>query len=97
MDYERRVKELVEAWAPPHARELMDEGWRLSAGTGLVWVRNDKPGLRLSDERARELHEKRAGLRRALMNARSLGDSWSVGQLELELAELPTYEGDARG
>ena len=88
----RRVQDLIEAWAPPHARELQGAGWRLSDGDGLTWVHDDTPDLRLRDDEARKIHVKRSSLKSALLSAGDYRD-WSLtDRLEEELAALPTYE-----
>jgi len=92
LDYEQRVKDLMEAWAPPHAKELMKQGWRLSDGQGLTWVRNDKPDLLLPDEIARSLHYRRKDLISAIQSAGDYRDSDLCDELEKRLEELPTYE-----
>ena len=88
----RRLQDLIEAWAPPHARELMGAGWRLSDGDGLTWVRNDKPSLHLKDDDARKLHGRRTILQQQMRSAGDYRDSEQVDRIVDELATLPTYE-----
>lgn len=88
----RRITDLVEAWAPPHARELLEAGWRLSDGGGLTWVRDDKPSLHLSDDDARKIHGRHQSLRQQLRSAGDYRDAELADRLEEELAALPTYE-----
>jgi hypothetical protein len=57
-DANRRIVELIEAWAPPHAWFLINLGCRLSAAGGLTWVHNDHPAWLLKDDLAKDLHFK---------------------------------------
>jgi|GEM_PF-3252244 len=70
----------------------MKRGWRLSDGQGLTWVRNDKPGLLLSDEKARSLYNRRTHIESGLRSAGDYRDWQQCDRLEKQLEELPTYE-----
>lgn len=92
MNHKQRVRDLMDAWAPLHAKELMAQGWRLSDGDGLVWVRDDKPSLFLPDENARRICRGRRAMESACRSAGDYRDSARCDQLDEQLDALPSYE-----
>jgi len=95
-DPERRLQEVMKAWAPAHARDLVEKGWRLHDGPGLVWIRDDDPSLCLPDEKARTIYYKRKDLSSALRSAGDYRDWHLCDRLEAQLAEVPTYKKAAK-
>lgn len=47
-----RIADLMAAWAPPHAKFMIANGYRLSDGDGITWVHDMYTSARFSEDEA---------------------------------------------